>query len=187
MKSNYTCNCFCIILIGLLLVCAPACVRAEEAAFGEYEIKAGFIYNFIKFTEWPDESRLDSRKVLVVGIFGQDPFGNALDQIHGKVVRGMRIEVRRLNSVKDLKNCGVLFIDTSEKNNIGRVLEAVKDLPVLTIGDTDGFSKQGIIINFYTEQNKIRFEINTEKARQAKLALSSKLLRLARITSGGQQ
>ncbi len=176
----------CLILFAVILLFQGAvCLAAEEQQFSEGEVKAGFVYNFLKFIEWPDEAYANARKTLTVGVLGSDPFGPALGQIDGKVLRGMRIEIKRVSLSKDLRNCNVLFIGTSEKANLPQIMEIIKGASVLTIGDTEGYGKQGVIVNFFMEQNKVRFEINSDKARQARLTVSSKLLRLARIVTGG--
>lgn len=40
------------------------------------------------------------------------------------------------------------------------------------------------MVNFYPEENRVRFEINREAAARAGLAISSQLLKLARIVPG---
>jgi hypothetical protein len=78
-------------------------------------------------------------------------------------------------------NCHILFISSYEKRHIQEILKSIKGLNILTIGDTDGFARKGIVINFYTEGQKIRFEINLDAAKRANLTISSRLLSLARI------
>jgi len=63
---------------------------------------------------------------------------------------------------KDLRDCNILFVSSSEKEHIESVIDAMKGLPILTIGDAPGFAKRGGIINFMLEDNKVRFEVNVE-------------------------
>ncbi|MEW6067505.1 MAG: YfiR family protein [Nitrospirota bacterium] len=150
----------------------------------EYQVKAAFIYNFVKFIEWPDELFKDSTTVTFC-IIGDDPFVSEIDTIQGQSVKGKVLEVTRINSIDKAKNCHLLFISSSERKNITYILKEIKNLSVLTIGDTEGFAQQGVIINFFIEENKIRFEINTDAANCAKIQISSKLLKLARIVGEG--
>jgi hypothetical protein len=152
--------------------------------FEEYEVKAAFIYNFIKFIEWPDELTKKQSSPLNIYVLGHNPFGEALAAIQGTQVRGRTINVNRTNSVKGLTDCHILFISSSETWHIPEILRSIKNLNILTIGDTAGFAGKGIIINFYTEEEKVRFEINLDAAKQANLTISSRLLTLSRVVRG---
>jgi hypothetical protein len=166
------------LLCGLLLA-APAVVDAEASVHGEYEVKAAFLYNFAKFIDWPP---LDDAQFTVC-VFGRDPFGRALDPIEGKTVGGKTVAVRRLEraAAMDLKTCRILFIATSEEAQVAHILELSRGSPMLTVGDTDGFARQGVMINFYLEQEKVRFEINPRAAAEVGIRPSAKLLQLGRI------
>jgi hypothetical protein len=123
----------------------------------------------------------------VIGILGDDPFGATLDRIVAdKKINGRGFAVKRLKWSKDLKDlrvCNILFVSSSEKEHIDSVVDSVKWLPILTIGDAPGFAKRGGIINFTLEENKVRFEVNVEAAKNAVLTISSRLLALAKITT----
>ena len=151
----------------------------------EYLIKAGFIYNFAKLVEWPTSAFPQPDSPIVIGILGDDPFGATLDRIvTDKKINGRGIAVKRLKwgrDVKDLRDCNILFISSSEKEHLDSVVDAMKWLPILTIGDAPGFARRGGIINFTLEDNKVRFEVNVEAAKHADLTISSRLLTLARI------
>ena len=154
--------------------------QSGEARVTEYDVKAAFIYNVAKFVEWPDE-RSDGRNSINFCILGADPFGKTLHMIEGKTVRGKKIQARTLRSPREAKECHMLFISSSEREQLPHILAAVRSFPVLTIGDAGGFAQQGVIINFYKENNKVRFEVNEDTAKDSKLAISSHLLKLARI------
>ncbi len=64
-----------------------------------------------------------------------------------------------------------------------QILDAAHGGAVLTIGNTLGFAQRGVIINFYLEDQKVRFEINVDAAKREKLTISSQLLKLARIVT----
>ena len=145
------------------------------------ELKAVFLFNFAQFTEWPVDAFADRDAALVIGILGADPFGSSLDNtVENETVRGRRIKVERYRRVTEIKNCHILYIGLSEADGLERVLRDVKGKPVLTVRDNDGSARQSAaMINFLTKQNKIRFVINLDLAREARLTLSSKLLRAA--------
>jgi hypothetical protein len=169
-----------IFIVTFIFILAPFHVRAEDPEFSEYEVKAGFMYNFPKFIDWPVDTFSDVSKAITLCVVGTDPFGKALGAIDRKAVQTRRLEIKYAVRLKDLKMCSILFVSGSEKGNLSQILEIVKGAPTLTVGDTKGFAQQGIMINFVMEQNKVGFEINTESARQAKFTISSKLLKLAK-------
>jgi len=141
----------------------------------EYRAKAGFLYNFIAFTEWP--ARVGSPLPLCV--YGASPFGIELASLEGKSVGGRILTVRNPASIEQLKGCRVVFVADSVIDNLPRILEAVRDEPVLVVADSRGALDAGVGINMLVRQNKIAFEVNLAAARRAELNLSSKLLRLA--------
>lgn len=167
-----------LILITSAVVTLPA--RGQERKLGEYEVKAVFIYNLAKFIEWPDKS-LDNSSTLTLYILGDDPFGTDLDAIRGKLIKGKSVVVKQIDSPDALKNVGILFISSSEKERLRDILKGISRLPILTVGDTQSFAQRGVMVNFYIENSKIRFEINMEAANMAGLKISSNLLRMGTI------
>src|SRR5712675_237996 len=175
-----------IVALSVSLSWAPeAFAQVSDSDSSEYLIKAGFIYNFAKLVEWPATAFAQPDSPIVIGILGEDPFGATLDRIvTDKKINGRGIAVKRLKwgrDLKDLRDCNILFISSSEKEHLDSVVDAMKWLPILTIGDAPGFARRGGIINFTLEDNKVRFEVNVEAAKHADLTISSRLLTLARI------
>jgi hypothetical protein len=169
------------IIVLLLLASLGVGVRlpVQAQAPNEYRVKAAFILNFTRFIEWPSDGYSDGG-ALVVGIVGDDPFGGSLDQLNGTSVNGHRIVIRRLKAGDYLKACQILFVSSSERNRLGKILESVRGGSVLTIGELSQFNQAGGIIKFVIQDNKVRFEINTGAASQARLRVSSKLLALSK-------
>jgi len=151
----------------------------------EYLIKAGFIYNFAKFVEWPSAAFAQPDSPIVIGILGTDPFGPLIDQIvENKKIGARSFVVKRLKwgtDFKELRDCKILFVGASEKAHVDELVQIVKTLPILTVGETPGFAERGGVIRFVLEDNRVRFEVNVEAAHQADLTISSRLLTLARI------
>ncbi len=164
------------VLISCLLIGSP--VFAQEVT--EYQVKALFIYNFAKFVEWPPESVANPRDPINICVLGQNPFGAALDQaVRGKAVGAREVLLKHLNAGDDAKSCQVLFVSTDKKRAKSLISE-IANAPILTIGDSDGFTDSGGIIGFAMEDSKVRFDINLESAERSHLKISSKLLSLAR-------
>jgi len=163
------------------------CAGVQAAPPGEYEVKAAFVHNIAKFVEWP--ASVGARGILRLCVLGQGAFGEAAGGLRGKPVGGMVWEVAPVAAGANLSECQVLFIEASEARDLPRLLDSLKDGHVLTVGDTAGYGQQGVMVNLYLEQNKVRFEINLAAARHPGLKISSHLLKLARIVqaTGGEQ
>jgi hypothetical protein len=145
----------------------------------EHQVKAAFLFNFVKFVEWPQEVFNDDAAPVVVGILGEDPTCSAISlTINGKIANGRRLVVKRFPSVRALTYCHILFIGGSQKNNLQNILAAV-GARVLTVGETDQFLQTGGIVNFIIVDSKVRFEINQTASEKAGLRISAKLLGLA--------
>lgn len=171
---------FLLLLCGLLLAAPRA--DAQETGPTEYQVKAAFLYGFVKFVEWPT-----AMSSLNLCVLGQDPFGGNLDEIDGRSAAGMVLSVSRMVSLGDLRGCGVLFVASSESERLDRILMAAQGLPILVVGDTAGFAERGVIINFYKKQNRVAFEVNKDAAGRSGLKISSKLLGLARIVQDARR
>ena len=170
------------LLVSILVGCCIASV-AQVNRSKEYEIKAAFLFNFTQFIEWPSKTFTAADAPFVIGVLGKDPFGNYLDAIiKGEKINNHPLTVKRLNSIKEARDCHILFINAEDKD-LAAVLERLKASNTLTVGDTHTFAKEGGMIGFLTESKKIRIQINLEVAQNADLAVSSKLLRVAEIVS----
>ncbi len=173
--------------IAILLVLGILCnVYGESHTIGEYRIKAAFLYNFAKFVDWPKKGIDEQSEAFVIGIIGEDPFGSEIEVIKGKSVKGMALKVRRFEKIEDISDCKILFISASFEKDISRIQEHLKGNNILTVGDTEGFARQGVMVNLIKVENKIRFEINPEAAKAEGLKISSHLLRLAKIIDQGK-
>ncbi len=161
--------------------------HAAAAPYGEYEVKAAFIYNFARFVEWPPEAFDGPAASLGVCLLGADQFGGALEgALQGKSVHGRSLEVRRLRGEERVQSCNILFVAASEADRLRSLLLRLGDAPILTVGESSDFARAGGIINFVLEENRVRFEVNAGAAERAGLRISSKLLGLARVVTGGR-
>ncbi len=116
---------------------------------------------------------------LIIGIMGEDSFGDVFDIVVGESVLGKRLLVRRYDKntpVDQLRRCRVLYISPTLKENISEILDSVADYPVLTVSEMPGFGQQGGMINFVMIENRVAFEINSKAAQRVGIIISSKLL-----------
>jgi hypothetical protein len=172
----------------LLLICvhlgAAPKGHAQDAP-SEYQVKAAYLFNFLKFVEYPEESFADSLAPIVIGVVGEDPFGNALPQVVvGKTVQGRDLVIRIYHAGEDLRGTHILFISASERKRLPMILSSLRGSSVLTVADTSGFLDAGGMIQFLNENGRVRFAINVDATSRAKLKMSSKLLSLAKGVAG---
>lgn len=161
--------------------CAGTASCDENRRPTEFEVKAAYIYNFVKFIQWPKTRSQEGSETIHVCVVGDDPFGSSLAAIEGKTAGDRKIGIKRTASLQNIRGCEIVFISNSEEGRVAQIMKAVNSSHVLTVGDTEGFAEQGVIINFYMENRTVRFEINSKAALRAGLRISSNLLRIARI------
>ena len=173
---------FTLIVFLTQLLCVVSHVSAYAKAPSEYAVKAAFLFNFTKFIEWSSDQSNKEDSLLQICVIGKNPFNKELENIfEGKKVEGKSIKVSYAKSVEEALLCDVAFIAKSEENALDRILKVLAKSAILTVSDIDDFAERGGIIGFYVEENRIRFKINADLAKETGLLISSKLLRLARI------
>lgn len=163
-----------------MLAFATRTAYAKALPVPEYQIKAAFLFNFIRFVDWPPASFSNPESPFVIGVLGDDPFGSYLQElISGEKVGNRPIVLKNYDRSEDI-NCHILFIGPDEAL---RLRHGIARLPkhMLTVGDTPRFLDWGGIIRFFKEENKIKIEINVSSAKAADLKLSSKLLNVSKI------
>ncbi len=166
-----------VAIAGLMLASG-----ALALATSEYQLKAVFLFNFAQFVEWPDAAFEAPESPLHVCVLGEDPFGTELDTVmQGESIQGRPIVVQRHAEVEQARGCHVLFVNSASNEEQHAVLESLKGESVLTVGETDDFASAGGVIRFFMEGNRVRLEVNPDAAEEARLRLSSKLLRSSQI------
>ncbi len=176
-------------LLATLLLCAashsPAIALPDPEDVREapeHAVKAAFLYNFAQLVEWPSDSAQQRGESLRVGVWSDKERSRQVARvISGKQVDGRPIEVRVMDDVEALTDCQILFIPASAPKQLATILAAVRDLPILTVGEAESFSAMGGIIRLKIVESRVRFEINLESAGRSGLTVSSKLLRVAEV------
>lgn len=168
-----------VALSALVYASSALCAKPDELP--EYEVKAAFLFNFVKFIDWPAGTFTDAKSPFVIGVLGDDPFGSKLSRmLLGKTVNGRRLLARRITRFDELKGVHLLFICHSEKDRLADILDALNTLPVLSVSDTDSAFDRGAAISFGVESGRVVFDVNVDAAGRARLRISSKLLHVAR-------
>jgi len=190
-------NLIILVLILFIAVITPE-ARAGSATSSEYQIKAAFLYNFIKFIDWPREKVADHNEPIIVGVIGKSPFGNAFVPIKDRRIKGRDVVIKQFETfdelkksgekdkselrrkIEEIRQCHLLFVCSSEKKDLKEIIDLVKDHYVLTVGEMTNFIESGGITNLLVEEKKVGFEINVTAAKRAGLKIRSQLLRLAK-------
>lgn len=152
----------------------------SKTAEKEALIKAAYLEKFARFTEWPDDyvgKRFD------IGVIGKSPFNGALEMLAKNFqIKGKPVSIHYITNIDEAVNYEMLFICNSEKSQLRKILDKIEHLPILSVGDTDGFTKLGVHFNFYlTEEGTIHFEVNPEKISQSGLKADMYLISIGKV------
>jgi uncharacterized protein DUF4154 len=170
------------ILAVLSIPTASSSATARSPVTQEYDLKAAFLFNFARFVEWPADAFAAATTPIVIGVLGNDPFGASLDTlVAGETVRNRPLLVRRYRSVESVDACHVLFISASEAGQLDHIARVIGRRSILTVGETKDFAARAGIVGFELAQRRLRLRINLAAATDARLTISSKLLRQAQI------
>lgn len=170
-------------IFGAVLLLAPlAAISSGEPTAEEYRVKAAFLYNFVRFVEWPSTTFRNQHDPFVICVLAADPFDSAVKETFaGKQIEGRAFRILRISDAGQADPCQIVFMGSSEPKKTAAILATLPAAGVLTVGETDGFAAAGGIINFTVAQGRVRFQVNTRAAQRARLQISSRLLSLAQI------
>jgi hypothetical protein len=176
-----------LVASALLISIGPE-ASAQTTISRENQIKSVFLFNFAQFVNWPSGAFVSPQAPLVIGVLGEDPFDGYLDEtVRGEKINNRPFVVQRYRRVEEIEDCDVLFIGRTGPLQLAQILAALKGRSILTVGDMEDFDEAGGIIRFVTKNNRIKFRINVHAAETAHLTISSKLLRLAEISTHGNE
>lgn len=173
-----------VLAIVAALLVAPASRAAGSAAqagAAASELKAAFLFNFAKFTEWPADAIRPAQRLMIC-VTRDTPVAAAAERfVKGKTIDGHEVAIVIVGVERPVDWCHVLYLDGLDGKETTRLLESMKSVPVLTVGDGEAFARQGGVAGLVVEIDRMRFVINVTAARRARLTLSSRLLGLASI------
>ena len=190
-----------VLTLVLIAASSASTALAGDRLDREHRIKAAFVYNFIKFVDWPKEKMPDPNEPIVVGVIGDKELIKAFEPVKDKKIKNRNVIIRHFEGferltksdtgddhnwnqkMEMLKECHALLLcrcGSKPIESLSQIVKALADSPILTISEADGFLESGGIINFLKERDKVRFEINFAAAKRSKLEISSRLLSLAR-------
>jgi YfiR/HmsC-like len=173
-----------LLVLLLLLAQAARSFAADPQTLTEYQIKAGFFFNFTRFVDWPESAFVTASSPILMCVLGETPLTDLVNDVAlGKVVNGRAVSIRRVKASDDLRLCNLLFISAEEERHTAEILGSVKKTSTLTVGETPGFAQAGGMINFSIQENKVKLELNLEATTRVGLKVNSKLIAVSRLVS----
>jgi hypothetical protein len=153
------------------------------APSAEDDLKAAFLLNFGKYVDWPATAAPADRFHLCA--VAEPDFLKRIDEIIAtETIQGRPVARETPETLAAARGCAILFIGDIEESRVEHLIDAVRDLPVLTVGESSDFLARGGMIAFVRDGDRIRFDVNNAAAQTAGLTISSRLLRLARKVGG---
>jgi hypothetical protein len=190
----------CVLIITLFIALFTSFSAHAQEIANEDKIKASYVFNFIRFIEWPlsdlknhsapgsknaqpknSHSQNHSANIVVCVLNRKKQFIKAFNPVIGKKVRGQTLQFKELTNTSDISQCNLLYIDKAEKNMVSELLLAIKKYHILSISDIKSFCRLGGMIGMVTKKGKIKVEINLNVAKTAGFKISSNLLEVATI------
>jgi len=169
----------------ILFICVTLLSANNFASDGinntEYNLKAAYLYQFTKFTQWPGRLFINQNSPIKICILGKNPFGKSLDSFSSRASQGRNLSITYISSLRSIASCHVVFICRSEDLRLPQILHYIENSPVLSVSDIDNFAQRGGIIGFVPRQRKVGLEINVAASHTSGTKISSKLLGVATL------
>ena len=176
VKFKYTYRLLLLCLLCLIGVSSPLLAQDVDQ---EFQLKAAFLVNFSRFITWPEQSFSPERQAINLCVSGKNPFGTTLSALEDKTINGHKIRVFSADSLQKLPQCHLLYVSTSEKNDLNTFLSRLSHQPVVTVSDIPGFVDAGGSIEFVIKEDRLSFIINNSDLRQRGIQASASMLDLA--------
>jgi hypothetical protein len=173
-------------------ICGPNYMKGipDDSAPGQTEsdVKAAVLFRCLELVQWPPGSvgvspASSPLTPIKIGVLGKNPFGNSLDSFAKKTLSGRPLLVTNLARITHPPGCDLLFIGSSEKKQTAKILKKLDGLPILTVGETPGFTEAGGMICLLRDGKNLRLDVNPAAAQKAGLVLDPQLLKLTRPPS----
>jgi hypothetical protein len=166
---------------SLVLMGADAAAAQDSRRLVEQDIKAGLLYNFLRYTQWPPG--VQTGATIDVCLYGRDPFEGRLQPMAGRSVNQRVIAVRTVRTSAEMSSCALVFINAEERAAWPRLRAELGVRSVLTVSDYEGFARSGGMLEFTRARNRVGVMVNVGAAHAANLEVQDRLLRLATVVS----
>lgn len=179
MKQKVSIIFFLLITLWTCVFLAPAVSAQKTGIIMEYKIKAAFLLNFAKFINWPEGSFSEEQQPFKICVLGRNPFGSVLEDLESRMIANRKIKVHYVDTLAAADWCHLVFVSSSEKNNLAEIQKSLADRAIILVSDIEGFVESGGLIEFVSKGEKLAFKINLSRAREQGLEIHSALLNLA--------
>jgi C4-dicarboxylate-specific signal transduction histidine kinase len=161
-----------ILFLPILFYTLP--VNAQQISEGQ--IKAAYVYNFLKTVDWPND---DSNDTYNIEIFGNDnDLITWLQKMESLKVKNKSIRVSVCPAVESIGSPNLLIICKSEHNQVKDIFDRIKGKSILFVTDQYQYQRY-TMINFISNNNgKVQFQINTRNLEGTEILNTSKLVLL---------
>ncbi len=152
----------------------------EPGILLERRVKAAFLYKFLSFLTWPDQAFSEPGAPLVIGVMGAPDIAKELGStVAGRTVQGRPVIAKIMQPGDSLARVHLLFIDAQQREQLRQLARSAKDRGSLPVSEIEDALSQGVIINFITIDDKVRFEVSLDAAAAIGVKISSRLLSVA--------
>jgi hypothetical protein len=164
----------------ILLLFSVILLKAQQS---EYVLKAVALEKIAIFVNWPEPGIHENvPDEFVIAVLGKNPFGDILEETYrNKQIKDRKVIIVYIQNIQKLTSCDILFIPEMRLSELQSVLIELKGKTYLTVSDTEGFAEAGCFVNFYTFENKLRFEINLKAMTEAGFTVDYRLLRVSKV------
>ncbi len=177
------------LISAMVGISGPDRVVNAEPISREYKLKVAYLYNFGRYMQWPKSAFEDANAPFVIGILGEDPFGQSIDALAAKKkIHGRKIVIKRFSSVDQYSTCQMLFVARSSTFGTRQeILQKTVNDPLLLVGETEGFALDGASAVFFNDANgTVGFRINVDTLARKTIVADAKLLKLATIVQDSE-
>ncbi|HZX92742.1 MAG TPA: YfiR family protein [Rudaea sp.] len=182
--------------MALLLLCALAPASAQ-VPMREPEVEAAYLVNFLRYTQWPEQSFADALAPFVLTLICSEDDASSVRavvqaaglvngrpiEVHVMPVRRGRATAPDVHDLEILLSSHVVFFHKSAGSALEQELRGLSGQPVLTVGDVPGFTSRGGMLELISSGGRVVFEANTAAIHEAGLVVSAKVLKLARSST----
>lgn len=163
-----------ILLVSLIIV-FPA--LSDERR--EHSLKAAFIANLSRFVEWSGDKSTDKQSKINICILGEGTFADAAMSYNHENLSKSGFFVIEKNISNIASHCHILFINQSETVRLESIISSLKGKQILTVGDSEDFSKRGVMLGALVEDGRVKFIVNKQAIADSGLYIDSSFLELA--------
>lgn len=165
------------LLVLILIVGVNIKMKAQQKDYKAYSL---YVYNFMKYIEWPEE---ESNGDFIIGLFGESPINSELKNLAlNKKLKGRNIVLRKFNSLEEINTCHLLYVTASNNKLIKSINVQFKDKSTLIIGEREGGVYSGAALSFFiSDEDELNFDINKKELENHRLKIASSLVNLGHV------